>query len=637
MKQINHANLARLRQLNEYLGRDISTPGFKPAAKKGEDGYMQHVPWENEADEKQLQALQQKGLSGLKSVHAGPLAKNYYQWDVTVKLPVTGDEERKTGEDRLWVYDENELWSTNMASTYKYKFKTPPDIIQDKRTLIKNNTIVIYKRKANINWSDPSDSDLGNIVGYVDGVNFYMNKFFLEGDVDRRPEWLKWVQTVGDFAGFIPFYGDIVDAANAIVYFIYDRYLDAFLSVIAVVPIVGSFAKMGAKGIGKLAKPLSNAVKRGLRLKSFEEPIELLVKNKVIDAKDLNKVVDYVGDALESLSKHRKTAAANGLDAAQLSKMDELFVILQNTVKDLKMAEKTGSAFKSSKVVVDAIRGTDAIKNASIWSKFIPKFRRVRTRLAKTGFWPESQIARIAANLNLNFLKNMGKNVDHLTALVRTTSPAAASKHYNLINTATKKYIKPTKVPIPKNLKGKQLKKYMNRAGKTTPAGLTSASNTKSIRTALDRLQQTMPPSEYEKLVKSLVKVGQEEGSLVWNMYKTSNVNNLKAYTSLENLGMTNMSLSKWVDIISNEVQNIAGDITGQPAEEQEKAVIWPVLQAMVSSLLPGVADTTKSIVNNPLIQTGVQSLSGTMKYAADAAGVSDSADYEVFDYGKYK
>ena len=56
-------------------------------------------------------------------------------------------------------------------------------------------------------------------------------------------------QTILDWAGFIPGYGDILDAINAIIYFMRGKQLEGYLSLIAVVPVVGSGLKLAFKGV----------------------------------------------------------------------------------------------------------------------------------------------------------------------------------------------------------------------------------------------------------------------------------------------------------------------------------------------------------------------------------------------------
>ena len=55
-------------------------------------------------------------------------------------------------------------------------------------------------------------------------------------------------QTILDWAGFIPGYGDIIDAINAIIYFSRGKTIDGFLSLVAVVPVAGSAIKLALKG-----------------------------------------------------------------------------------------------------------------------------------------------------------------------------------------------------------------------------------------------------------------------------------------------------------------------------------------------------------------------------------------------------
>jgi len=55
-------------------------------------------------------------------------------------------------------------------------------------------------------------------------------------------------QTVLDWLGFIPGYGDIIDAINAIIYFARGKWIDGSLSLVAIIPVVGSGIKLGLKG-----------------------------------------------------------------------------------------------------------------------------------------------------------------------------------------------------------------------------------------------------------------------------------------------------------------------------------------------------------------------------------------------------
>jgi hypothetical protein len=55
------------------------------------------------------------------------------------------------------------------------------------------------------------------------------------------------IQTVGDWAGLIPGYGDVIDVINALVYFGRGKNFEGCLSLIAIIPMVGSVIKIGVK------------------------------------------------------------------------------------------------------------------------------------------------------------------------------------------------------------------------------------------------------------------------------------------------------------------------------------------------------------------------------------------------------
>ena len=108
----------------------------------------------------------------------------------------------------------------------------------------------------------------GDVMGtlYVEGKGPYAGAMIL--DLTESPQYSvdagyeatgsakTWniIQTVLDYVGFIPVIGDIVDVVNALIYYLRGKYLEAALSVIAIILIVGSFIKFGVKGSMKLWK-----------------------------------------------------------------------------------------------------------------------------------------------------------------------------------------------------------------------------------------------------------------------------------------------------------------------------------------------------------------------------------------------
>lgn len=59
--------------------------------------------------------------------------------------------------------------------------------------------------------------------------------------------WVDKIQSVADWAGLIPGYGDAIDILNGMVYWIRGKKLEALLSMIAIAPVLGSVFKNGFK------------------------------------------------------------------------------------------------------------------------------------------------------------------------------------------------------------------------------------------------------------------------------------------------------------------------------------------------------------------------------------------------------
>ena len=109
---------------------------------------------------------------------------------------------------------------------------------------------------------------------------------------------IETIQSVLDYAGFIPVVGDALDAINALIYFIREKWMDGIFALVAVVPVVGSGISKGLKAIFEfVGRPLMNIIKKlttngegaakaffnlinkgGSKLKALAKPIFDLIK-----------------------------------------------------------------------------------------------------------------------------------------------------------------------------------------------------------------------------------------------------------------------------------------------------------------------------------------------------------------------
>ena len=71
------------------------------------------------------------------------------------------------------------------------------------------------------------------------------------------------IQAVLSWAGFIPFVGDAIDAINALIYFIRDKFWDGMFSIVAIIPVVGNgISKVLQKAFDAIGPPLVKIFKQ---------------------------------------------------------------------------------------------------------------------------------------------------------------------------------------------------------------------------------------------------------------------------------------------------------------------------------------------------------------------------------------
>ena len=168
--------------------------------------------------------------------------------------------------------------------------------------------------------------------------------------IDTIQNWL-------DFAGFIPVIGDAIDVVNGLIYFIRGQYVNATLSMIAIIPGIGSavavplrVAWKSAKRVFKpsviasisrggpgMSKLLLNLVQEGKispntlkGLADAGDDVAKLIQDtsktlaNIPGAKDISKRTDAFGDYIKSLFKEvdnaAELAAKEAADRAQLLK-----------------------------------------------------------------------------------------------------------------------------------------------------------------------------------------------------------------------------------------------------------------------------------------------------------------------------
>ena len=120
------------------------------------------------------------------------------------------------------------------------------------------------------------------VLATIDSTGKFTNIGYSEQDksmFDKPKEipWLDTLQTILDWAGLIPVIGDALDAINAVIYFFRGKYFEGFLSLIAIIPVIGSVMKLGIKGAFKAATTGAKVALKGMKLTKFSGLIKKMV------------------------------------------------------------------------------------------------------------------------------------------------------------------------------------------------------------------------------------------------------------------------------------------------------------------------------------------------------------------------
>gem|GEM_PF-1894725 len=165
----------------------------------------------------------------------------------------------------------------------------------------------------------------------------------------------EWVHGSLDAAGLIPGLGEIADGLNGLIYLGEGRYVEASISAIAMIPILGDLGKVGKWGLTIGKEVLEEAAEK-IAKEAAEELIEKIAKETLEEVAE--KVLKETGEELiektakELLAEVAEKAAKEVVEKATKVVADE---VATKVVKDTVVAVPIISTKKVSKKVADEI------------------------------------------------------------------------------------------------------------------------------------------------------------------------------------------------------------------------------------------------------------------------------------------
>ena len=597
-------------RLNEFFVASNYDPNFK--IKK---------PWTNTKQETVLKRM------GAKPYALG-LNPHGYELDVD--------------KDRWWFYNNKTVWSTTQTKSFGYEITS-------------DNNIQLWNEPEG--WTKATGYKVGIITDKTGKPTFIEDPAnrAARGIVDPEAEEkagesnsvMDTIQTILDWVGFIPVYGDIVDVINALIYFIRGKWFDGILSCLAIIPLIGTGIKMSIKAVYKGAK-LEKLTKLIVNAISSPKDAEKLWRELAQSGAITPSMYGDLGSGLGTLSKTLNSSYSTikkipGIDSKAIIKELEVFdEFLKNggrSMDNMAAAVKKGDKLPWLQT---------AAKASSTTNPLIVKLAngitlKVVSRLKQMTFFSPEKIAKIANGLTSRFMREMS-NPTKLTALIKT-----APLKKELITKMNKEIVSGIgRLPVAKQaLVATALKN----------ANLSKVSGAGDIDKLLNLLKSN--PSTvgvFDNVSNIVTRHSMENGSMLWTGFKNTDMNNLKTLLSKDIIDggsawykEFDFSLRKNLDIIWNEIHGAAEDLgielTPQAGEKmmhdkfnEADAVVWPVIKDTIEASWPWLYEKGKSVkvgVRNVLDSDFVKAAEETLMDDSQTAYDPDTVTKQ--GSGKYK
>lgn len=574
------------------------------------------------------------------SLHASQQTRgsNLVAYDVPVTISA-GGANKNSYKNLFTFYEDGSVYDFNLMGRFGYKY-------DDSKKLI---TIMSKNPAAIITLSDSKP------LATIDATGKFTNLAYAEQpkstfDKPKEIPWLDTLQTVLDFAGLIPIIGDALDVINAIIYFWREKYFEGFLSLIAIIPVVGSVISLGVKGAFKGIKTAvggskilskvgaSNLVGRWWLKgdpKAIKELADKLLATKAITARQLRDIEKAFGSFGNLLRKAGKGVPnlAGGKSVAKA--LDNAGITMSKGAKGFDDAIKAASKLKIAK---------DTAKvSATIWKtpKAVGNFLTfgLLPRIKKMPFFPTKQLAAMGVKTQQRFVKNSARSPEKLGFLTKfggvnqrkVVSDEFASFYTKFGEAGAKGNKKNLEAIDDIFRKNGELQKLWKQDGASIDwdGMLQSATKTQDFMAALAKKDKKLAAEFGETLTNQAV----ANNNILWNTFKESTANKI---ISSQTSKVLKTSFAKNVDWIWNEMQ-MAGETLGfESSEHLGKVGIVPLTKWAVASSMPGTYASMQA-TRDAIVGLG-KATKDTLNVAANAYGIqlSDMNEYPPLGAEQY-
>ena len=403
-------------------------------------------------------------------------------------------------------------------------------------------------------------------------------------------------QTLLDWLGFIPGYGDIIDAINAIIYFARGKYLDGTLSAIAVIPIVGSGIKLSFKGaIDGAGGAL--AVSRIWRKAANGSPDDLIkFYREAIASGKLSKMqlkaIASKGDEIAALLTRSKSyikgkeamISGMGLNAnAALKQIDDVSRMIKNTTSipiNKSIGSKIGAAYdamKASKVG----KGTSNLFQGGANLATFGGYGVVKNLVKKLGI-SNREMKMLKDAMDVRWVKRISDSPTLTTAMFKTNKRLSAADAASL--------------GIPPWLSArptKEIQQWFTNLKKT------DALQWKQISNSIAQNAADAKNPYYMKFVENAF----QQASNIFRPGAVFKGGYPDMFAKALKLDSYRLSNPKNLDIVKNEIEDLAEKL-GLDPQDDPNGVIMPAIFATFESFLTDTKDKAEDAYNKGVTAT---------------------------------
>jgi hypothetical protein len=380
-------------------------------------------------------------------------------------------------------------------------------------------------------------------------------------------------QTVLDWLGFIPGYGDIIDAVNAIIYFARGKWIDGALSLVAVIPVVGSGIKLGLKGAVEVTGGAIKAQRIWAKaatgspndLAKFYQAAAASGKLNSIQLRTMARKGDQIAQLLKRGSayvrKNEAAVKAFGVNGKAIAKqLDDVSTTVRNlTVTPI---ERSFTGKVIDKITSVGKKGTEGVVNyAKVMGRgglalFTAGGSEVAINLVKKLGISRREMELLKQTMDTRFIKKLEKSPLTLSGILKSTPGINASEL--------------SRLGIPANVwrrKTKGMSEWLEQLKKTDPLRYKQVSNLIAKRAA----------NAENPYYVAFVSDAFQQASNIFRPGAVLKTGAPDMFAKIFKLNSYRLSNPKNLDIVSNEIQDL-GEKLGIDTENNPQGVIMPAI-----------------------------------------------------------